>query len=150
MKVRYVAGLVAAAAALWLLAACTPAQTRAWVAWHDTDPAAAEAFARQLPPDPPAPTPGDCASYAPLFARYGLPVATFTHIAWRESGCNHRSFVIDSDDSGGGLLGLNLKGALGARWHDWCGLSLANVTDAETNVRCAAAAYRRMGLAPWT
>lgn len=91
---------------------------------------------------------GDCSSYAGLFAAYGLPVATFTRIARRESGCNHRSFVIDSDDAGGGLLGLNLK-AGASTWRSWCGLTLANVTDAETNVRCAAAAYRRMGMAPW-
>lgn len=93
-------------------------------------------------------TPGDCSSYAPLFERYGLPVQTFERIAWRESGCNHRSFVIDSDDSGGGLLGLNLR-AGAATWRSWCGLTLGNVTDAETNVRCAAAAYDRMGMRPW-
>lgn len=96
----------------------------------------------------PTVTPGDCDSYVPLFEQYGLPVATFKRIAWRESGCNHRSFVIDSDDSGGGLLGINLKA--GARtWHQWCGLTLSNVTDAEVNVRCAAAAYQRMGMRPW-
>ena len=95
------------------------------------------------------PTPGNCASYAPLFARYGLPVATFQRIAWRESGCNPAVTVFDSDDSGGGLLGLNLKGAMAGYWLRLCGLTLANVTNADTNVRCAAAAYRSQGLAPW-
>lgn len=94
------------------------------------------------------PTPGDCDSYVPLFEKYGLPVATFKRIAWRESGCNHESFVIDSDDSGGGLLGINLR-AGASRWREWCGLTLSNVTDAETNVKCAAAAYQRMGMRPW-
>jgi hypothetical protein len=46
-------------------------------------------------------------------------------------------------------LGLNLKGSLGRTWHNWCGLTLGNVTDAETNVRCAADAYQRMGMQPW-
>jgi hypothetical protein len=94
---------------------------------------------------------GDCASYGPLFAAYGLPVATFTRIAWRESGCRHTSFVIDSDDAGGGLLGINLKGAALARgWNAWCGATLGNITDPEVNVRCAAEAYQRMGMAPWS
>lgn len=119
---------LAAALPLLMLAECEPACEPA--------PEAVEVVA------------GDCASYAPLFERYGLPVATFTRIAWRESHCNHKSFVIDSDDAGGGLLGLNLR-AGASRWREWCGLTLANVTDAEVNVRCARAAYDRMGMRPW-
>lgn len=94
---------------------------------------------------------GDCSSYGPLFASFGLPVATFTRIAWRESGCRHTSFVIDSDDAGGGLLGINLKGAQLARgWNSWCGATLGNITDPYVNVHCAAEAYQRMGMAPWS
>lgn len=155
-----------------VLTACTPNQVRHWIAWHDSDPEAAVEFAQRpevvaelatgeheaTSSDGPqfaqelsaqSVRAGDCESYAPLFAAYGLPVATFTRIAWRESGCNHRSFVMDSDDAGGGLLGLNLKGSLGRTWNGWCGLTLGNVTDAETNVRCAAEAYQRMGMSPW-
>jgi hypothetical protein len=142
---------------------CTPAELDAWLGWHAQDPAAAVEYANQPDVqaslrDTPAPetnrtsssqTPGDCQSYRPLFAAYGLPVDTFTRIAWRESGCDHRSFVIDRDDAGGGLLGINLKGRLAATWNDWCGVTLGNVTDAEVNVRCAAVAYRKMGMAPW-
>lgn len=100
-------------------------------------------------PEPVAAAPARCAVYAPLFRKYHLPVATFTRIAWRESGCNHRSFVIDRNDTGGGLLGINLKGRLGRTWHRWCGVTVGNVRSAEVNVRCAAVAYRKMGLAPW-
>jgi hypothetical protein len=153
--------------ALLAVTACTPAQTRAWLRWHAEDPHAAVAFldtdaGREILADDGTdepqflewlvtnPTPGDCASYEPLLAAYGLPVATFRAIAWRESGCNHESYVIDSDDAGGGLLGINLKGYQQATtYYRWCGVTLATVTDAETNVRCAAEAYRRMGLAPW-
>jgi hypothetical protein len=92
---------------------------------------------------------GDCASYAPLFDAYGLPASTFMRIAWRESGCNHKSFVIDRDDAGGGLLGINLKGSLARGWYAWCGATLGNIIDAEVNVRCAAVAYQKMGMAPW-
>jgi len=154
------------AAVLVVCAGCTPAQVRAWLRWHSNDPDAAVAFldtdaGRDLLADNDSdgpqfaayldtlPTPGDCSSYAPLLELYGLPVATFTRIAWRESGCDHRSYVVDADDLGGGLLGLNLR-AGAARWRDWCGLTTANVTDAEVNIRCAAAAYRRMGMAPWS
>jgi hypothetical protein len=147
------------------LTGCTPAELRAWVVWYGNDPVAATEFANQ--PEVQADLlddqssdgpqfaqwlggyePGNCESYVPLFEEYGLPVATFKRIAWRESGCNHRSFVSDSDDLGGGLLGLNLRA--GARnWFSWCGLTTANVTDAETNVHCASEAYQRMGMQPW-
>lgn len=144
--------------ALVALMGCTPSQIRAWVSWHEQDPEAAVAFANQPEVQEALaeamastgnPTPGDCDSYAPLFQKYGLPVATFKRIAWRESGCNHRSFVTDSDDLGGGLLGINLR-AGASRWFDWCGLTINNVTDAETNVHCAAEARKRMGMTPWS
>jgi hypothetical protein len=152
-------------AAVLVLTGCTPAQTAFWLRWHRDDPEAAIAFldtpeGQALLDDSDGPqfaeylatlpTPGDCSSYVPLFERHGLPTSTFQRIAWRESGCDHRSFVIDHDDSGGGLLGLNLKGSLARMWFDWCGLTLRNVVDADTNVRCAAVAYDRMGLQPWS
>src|SRR5262245_38472927 len=150
---------------LVVLVGCTPAQITAWVRWHNDDPEAATeyanrrevqaAFAESVGTDGPqfaqylaSYTPGVCDSYVPLFEEYGLPVATFKRIAWRESGCDHTSFVRDSDDLGGGLLGLNLR-AGASRWFAWCGLTATNVTSAETNVACAAAAYQRMGMAPW-
>lgn len=151
--------------ALVALVGCTPTQRAFWLRWHDDDPESAEAFldtdeGRALTADDTdgpqfaeylsaLPTPGDCSSYVPLFERYGLPSAVFERIARRESGCDHTSFVRDSDDLGGGLLGLNLRAGAG-RWFDWCGLTVANVTNAETNIRCAAAAYSRMGMAPWS
>jgi hypothetical protein len=138
---------LAAFVAVAALTGCTPEEQQRWLEWHAVDPAAALASLEQSPADPPSP--GDCSSYAPLFEQYGLPVATFKRIAWRESGCNHRSFVIDSDDAGGGLLGLNLKGSLARGWNSWCGLNLGNVRDAETNVRCAAVAYQKLGMRPW-
>jgi hypothetical protein len=90
-----------------------------------------------------------CVQYHELFRAYGLPVSTFSAIAWRESSCNHRSFVIDHDDAGGGLLGINLKGRLARVWFNWCGATLGNIRNAEVNVRCAAEAYERLGLRPW-
>lgn len=155
--------LLGVAALVATMTACTPAQTTFWLRWHQDDPDAAVAFldtpeGQALLDDTDGPqfldwltaegTAGDCDSYTPLFQRHGLPAATFRAIAWRESGCNHRSFVRDSDDLGGGLLGLNLR-AGADRWFAWCGLTVQNVTDAETNVRCARAAYDRMGMAPW-
>jgi hypothetical protein len=149
------------------LTGCTPAQLRAWVEWHNNDPDAAVEFANR--PEVQADLmddqssdgpqfaqwlgdyePGNCDSYVSLFEEFGLPVATFKRIAWRESGCNHRSFVSDRDDLGGGLLGINLKGYQQAtRFNQWCGVTVANVTDAEKNVECASEAYQRMGMQPW-
>jgi hypothetical protein len=143
--------LIPLIAVITVLTGCTPHEIELWQRWHADDPAAAMEYAVNLPPEPEAssPTPGDCDSYAALFERYGLPVATFKRIAWRESGCDHTSFVIDSDDAGGGLLGINLKGRLAATWNEWCGATLGNITDATVNVRCAGEAYDRMGMAPW-
>lgn len=97
-------------------------------------------------------SPGDCNSYVPLFEKYGLPVSTFKAIAWRESGCNHTSWVVDSDDLGGGLLGINFKTqTLRNGWMDWCGAAPDNTFryDADLQVRCASEAYQRLGLSPW-
>lgn len=135
--------------------ACTPTQLEQWKEWYSTDPVAAVEFANrpeiqeQLIQQPSStPDVGDCDSYASLFAEYGLPVDTFKRIAWRESGCNHTSFVRDHDDLGGGLLGINLRAGADT-WSDWCGLTIDNVTDARTNIHCAAEAYERMGMEPW-
>jgi hypothetical protein len=96
--------------------------------------------------------PGNCDSYAPLFEAYGLPVATFKRIAWRESGCNHTSWVNDSDDLGGGLLGINFRTqTLRNGWASWCGATVNNFRyDPELQVRCAAEAYQRLGMKPWS
>lgn len=96
-------------------------------------------------------TPGDCASYAPLFQRYGLPVTTFERIAWRESGCDHTRFTNDSDDLGGFLLGLNFRTAtLRTGWSAWCGATVDDIRyDPDLQVRCAKEAYVRLGLKPW-
>lgn len=90
-----------------------------------------------------------CEQFVPLFQQNGLPVARFKAIAWRESRCNAHSFVMDQDDSGGGLLGINLKGRLARTWRQWCGATLGNITNATVNVRCAGVAYRKMGMRPW-
>jgi hypothetical protein len=144
--------------ALVALMGCTPNQIRAWVRWYGDDPEAAVEFANQPEVQEAlaesvqrseSVQPGDCDSYAPLFEKYGLPVATFKRIAWRESGCNHQSFVRDSDDLGGGLLGINLR-AGASRWFSWCGLTTGNVTNADKNVECAGEAYQRMGMSPWS
>lgn len=151
---------LALGALLGTLMGCTPRQVQLWVAWHDEDPAAAEAYASQPEVvaelaerrhEVDAPTPGDCASYDSLFAAHDLPVATFRAIAWRESGCDHTRFTDDRDDLGGYLLGINFRTAtLRAGWASWCGATLANIRfDAERQVRCAAAAYARLGLSPW-
>jgi len=95
-------------------------------------------------------SPGNCDSFASLFRANGLPVETFKRIAWRESGCNPRSFVMNSTDSGGGLLGINLKGRLAGTWYEWCGATLGNITNASVKVRCAGVAYRKMGMQPWS
>jgi len=157
--VRRLLAVVAVVVVLLAVYGCTPAQSRAWWQWHATDPTAAEAFlstpaGQRLLADPSDPLPGgsagDCASFASMFHAAGLPVAIFERLAWRESGCNPRSFVDNRTDLGGGLLGLNLRtSSLRSTWFRWCGLTVANVTVAAVNIRCAGVAYAKLGLRPW-
>jgi hypothetical protein len=160
------------ALAAMLLTACTPAELRAWVAWHEADPDAAVAFATQ--PDVVA----DLASGehedsdGPQFAQYleqrggcdgiydefirqgastGVAQRFAYRIAPRESGCTPQ-YVHDRDDWSHSRFGLNgLTAGLRANWQAWCGADVrtdtANLT---TDVHCALAAYHRMGWAPWS
>ncbi len=143
------------------LVGCTPAQVRAWVAWHADDPEAAIEFAQR--PEVQADlltgeheqrtssgTPGVCSTYADDMAAVGLPVGTFTHIAWRESGCNPNSWVVDRDDNGGGLFGQNFKGSMAGYWRGLCGATTTNLRgNVHLQMECAAAEYHAHGLRAW-
>ena len=95
-------------------------------------------------------TAGDCASFAEEAAAAGLPWGTFSRIAWRESGCNPNAWVVDSDDTGGGLLGFNFKGSLAGYWRDLCGATVNNIRgDVPLQMQCGAAAYNQLGMSPW-
>jgi hypothetical protein len=154
-----------ALAALPLLAACTPSQIATWVEWHQQDPEAAVEFANR--PEVQAQlraslvealtgadgvgVAGDCDSYADDIAAAGLP-SRFVSIAWRESGCSHTRFTDDRDDLGGFLLGLNFRTAnLRAGWLRWCGATVSSIRyDLPLQLRCARAAYDRLGMSPWS
>jgi hypothetical protein len=147
---------------------CTRSQINAWMRWFNEDPDAALEFAARpeiqaelTGSDGPqfnqyladaAVTIGDCDSYRPLFEAYGLPVATFARIAYRESGCNHTRYTNDHDDLGGFLLGMNFRTQnLRNGWLSWCGATVNNTRyDPALQVRCAKEAYDRLGLQPWS
>lgn len=154
---------LAAFAVLVPLSGCSAAQLQAWADWHASDPQAAVAFAQQ--PEIVAdlargeheadtagqPTPGDCESYWPLMQAHGLP-RVFVRIAYRESRCDHTRFTDDHDDLGGYLLGINFRNAtLRAGWARWCGGTVSNLRyDADHQIACAAEAYQRLGMRPWS
>ena len=118
--------LAVSALPLLLLAQCTPAADGAGV-------------------------PGDCASYADDMAAAGLPVATFTRIGWRETGCNPWTHIVDSDDNGGFFFGLNFRGSMAGYWRNLCGATLANIAgNVPLIMDCAAAEYRAHGLRAWS
>jgi hypothetical protein len=96
-------------------------------------------------------TAGDCDSFAEEAAAAGLPWSTFSRIAWRESGCDPWSWVVDSDDDGGGLFGLNFKGQnMKNAWATMCGATTANIRgNVPLQMECAAAAYNQLGMSPW-
>lgn len=84
--------IIAVVGAVVALTACTPREIRLWSAWHDKDPAAAEAFARQLPHPVPAVT-----------TRWSV---NWDSVAWCESGGNwHYPPVTNSSGTySGGLM----------------------------------------------
>src|SRR3982751_3563848 len=146
------------------VSACTPAQARIWQDWHSKDPSAALDYARRGCPGTSGCdvdgstrsggngwTAGNCASFSEEAAAAGLPWGIFSPIAWRESGCNPNSWVHDSDDWGGGLFGLNfISQSLRDGWLRLCGATMSNIRgNVPLQMRCAAAAYRTMGLSPW-
>ena len=60
-------------------------------------------------------------------------------------------WVVDSDDDGGGLFGFNYKGSMINFWPQLCGMSKGEVRgNVPLQMSCAAAAYHRSGLAPWS
>jgi hypothetical protein len=152
-----------------LTTACTPKQIQDWVAWHDQDPAAAEEFAalpeiqaalQDTGSDGPqfaqyletgGWTTGDCSSFAEEAAAAGLPWGIFGPIARRESGCNPYSWVVDSDDTGGGLFGQNFKGStLVNHWRNLCGATTGNIRgNVALQMECAAAQYHQYGMGAW-
>jgi hypothetical protein len=143
-----VIALIVVGAFLILGTGCTQEQLDHWLAWRQTDPVAADEWVHSLEDD--LPTPGDCESYWPLMQSYGLP-RVFVRVAWRESACDHRRFTDDRDDLGGFLFGLNFRTAnLRSGWLRWCGATLSTIRyDPELQVRCAAVAYQKLGMAPW-
>jgi hypothetical protein len=95
-------------------------------------------------------TAGVCSSFAEEAAAAGLPWGVFSPIAWRESGCNPNVWVVDSDDTGGGLFGLNFKGSLAGYWRDLCGATTSNIRgNVSLQMECASIEYARRGLAAW-
>jgi soluble lytic murein transglycosylase-like protein len=80
----------------------------------------------------------------------GWDVARMSGYAYRESRCNPGAYNGRGPDNSYGLLQINTKGSNYGVWQRWCGISSREqLFDPETNIRCAAAAYREMGTRPW-
>jgi len=150
-----------------LTAACTPGQIRAWVDWHDQDPVAAEEFANRPEVQSDLATReheevaaersdgrGGCDGIYDELRRQGASDGVAQRFAYRiaprESGCR-AAFVHDHDDWSYSRFGLNgLTAGLRSNWMNWCGADVRSDTkNLSTDVRCALAAYDRMGWQPW-
>ena len=108
---------------------------------------------------------GNCASFAEEAAAAGLPWGIFSKIAWRESGCNPNAWVVDNDDTGGGLnqysgvadyvggglFGFNFRGSLASHWRNLCGMTPSNMRgNVPLQMKCAAAQYHQYGMGAWS
>ena len=149
-----------------LTAGCTPSQIRAWVDWHDSDPAAADAFLetpefQELSDDglqeavrlnPPAASTGStdssngqCVGFKGLLDQYnpGWSVDRMAGIMYRESRCDPSA----SNSCCSGLLQMH-------RMHvpiPECGVYSRNdLYNAEANVCAAAQLWRSSGYSAWS
>lgn len=94
-----------------------------------------------------------CPAIAREFDRYlSTPMANYMayKIAWRESGCVMQC-VHDSDDWGCSIVGNNAgaRGQYARTWVKWCGVDVRYRHSVAADVKCAVAAIRHRGLAPW-
>jgi hypothetical protein len=152
--------------------ACTPSQINAWVNWHNSDPAAADAFLEapefqelsddglqqaargeqqqlEAPPAPPssstASSNGQCVGFKGLLAQYnpGWSVDRMAGIMYRESRCDPSA----SNSCCSGLLQMH-------RMHvpvPECGVwSRNDLYNAEANVCAAAQLFRSSGYGAWS
>ena len=147
--------------------ACTPSQINAWVDWHNSDPAAADAFLetpefQELSDDglqeavrlnPPAASAGgstdssngQCVGFKGLLAQYnpGWSVDRMAGIMYRESRCDPSA----SNSCCSGLLQMH-------RMHvpvPECGVwSRNDLYNAEANVCAAAQLFRSSGYSAWS
>ena len=155
------------------LTACSPQQVGKWLQWWHQDPESAVEFARQpwvqqslrqhrLSPNLEGSSSagdvnldgewraGDCDSFRDEIAAAGLPVSTFINIARRETNCNPNAWVVDNDDTGGALMGLNFKGNLAEYLYDLCGATVNNIRgNVPLILKCTKRLYDTRGLDPW-
>lgn len=146
MRRRWLAPL-----AVVTLSGCTRAEVAAWASWYQSDPQSALAA---LPAPSPSVRGGCDGIYDELLAQgasSGVAQRFAYVIAPRESGCTAR-YVHDRDDWSDSRFGLNgLTAGLRQNWAAWCGADVRSDTaELSTDVRCALAAYGRMGWAPWS
>jgi hypothetical protein len=171
MNRRLMAGIASLAVVVGA-SACTPQEVRGWIAWHDSDPAAAEEFANQPEVQADLATGeheqqvaaessdessgrGGCDGIYDEMIRQGAGSGVASrfayHIAPRESGCSPQ-FVHDHDDWSYSRFGLNgLTAGLRAGWMRLCGADVRSDTKSlSKDVECALAGYNAMGWRPWS
>ena len=95
-----------------------------------------------------------------------LEIVPRTTTTWRQPVCRCRRsvaspggrraaipdvWIVDSDDEGGVMFGLNFKGRTMKRyWSTACGATVDNIRgNVPLQMACAKAAYDELGLRPW-
>ena len=103
-----------------------------------------------MPPSSP-PIDGDCASWKPLLAKYGMPYELFRPVMYRESRCaNAHNYNRRTRDDSYGPLQVNRYGSLDAGWNS-VGISRSYMATPEGAVHAASMLYHSCGsLGPWT
>jgi hypothetical protein len=134
------------------LCGCTRAEVAAWASWYQSDPQSAlEALQGPSQTMVRSGCDGIFDELVAQGASSGVAQRLAYVIAPRESHCAAQ-YVHDRDDWSYSRFGLNgLTAGLRANWSRWCGADVRSDTvELATDVRCALAAYDRMGWAPWS
>lgn len=98
---------------------------------------------------------GRCPKLEPWFKKYGLPVATFSRIAYRESRCNPKSVSAVRKSTGYPDVGaLQISGSWRTVTIESCGLKpgeshIHALTRLSCNLRVARYLYDNGGLGHW-
>ena len=97
---------------------------------------------------------GTCPQYEPMFKKFGLPVAEFSRISFRESRCNPRSVSPIRKSTGKPDVGLvQISASWATVTRTICHVSYSQVVPALTKVNCnlAVASYlfKNGGLNHW-
>ncbi len=92
-----------------------------------------------------------CPQWEPKFAQHGLPVKTFSYIAWRESRCRIKAHNTTLNRNGSQDLGLvQVNSSWKTVTRNICGTDITGLFNVDCNLAVAKYLYDNGGLRHWS